>query len=410
MRGRPRLHTSYSADSAILPTTSKRVMLGVLLVVAVLAPFGKVPLLGFLGGSGWQLVLLQVLVFSIGALGLNILTGLAGQVSLGHAFFLGVGAYAGVVLGGEGGPSLWGLGLPIWIWLPGAGVVAALVGVLVSPAAVRLRGLYLGIVTLGLVFLGDHLFRNLDSIAGSPGIGRQWPELSWRVWKEEQPLLDLESAGTWLGADVTSNQKQFLFVLALLVIFALAAKNLSRTRIGRALQAIRDRDVAAEVMGVPEARCKLIAFAVSSFYAGVAGALLGSIVGALNPEFWSLSLSVEFIAILLIGGIGTISGTLMGATFVVMSSRLIEDFTRFLERTAAGDGPLRGLADLFVSRGAEDFGLLSLEPTGPGLSVFSFNQLFYGLLVILFLILEPLGFYGIWIKVRNYWTRWPFSY
>ena len=141
----------------------------VLLVAAVLAPFGNFPFLGFLGGAGWQLVLATGVVFAIGALGLNILTGLAGQVSLGPRLLHRASAPTpGVVLGGGSGPRLWGLGLPIWIWLPGAGVVAALVGVLVSPVAVRLRGLYLGIVTLGLVFLGDHLFRNLDFICGSP--------------------------------------------------------------------------------------------------------------------------------------------------------------------------------------------------------------------------------------------------
>src|SRR5207302_1784685 len=122
MRSRPLLFTSYASDAGLLPTTTKRVAVGVLLVGVVLAPFGRLPLLGFLGGAGWHLVLAQVLVFAIGALGLNILTGLAGQVSLGHAFFLGVGAYAGVVLGGKGSSTLWGLGLPIWIWLPGAGL------------------------------------------------------------------------------------------------------------------------------------------------------------------------------------------------------------------------------------------------------------------------------------------------
>ncbi len=181
MRGRPLLHTSYASDQAMLNTTTKRILAAVALVVVVLLPFGKVPLLGFMGGAAWQLVLVQVLVFAIGALGLNVLTGLCGQVSLGHAFFLGVGAYAGVVLGSDPTAGLWGFGLPIWIWLPGAGVVAALVGILVSPAAVRLRGLYLGIVTLGLVFLGEHIFRNLPKVAGSPGLGRSWPSLDIRA-------------------------------------------------------------------------------------------------------------------------------------------------------------------------------------------------------------------------------------
>ncbi|MGH9186964.1 MAG: branched-chain amino acid ABC transporter permease [Acidimicrobiales bacterium] len=403
------LFTSYESDSRVLNTTSKRVAAGVLLVVAVLAPMGKVPLVRFLGESDWQLVLVQVLVFAIGALGLNILTGVAGQVSLGHAFFMGVGAYTGVVLGGAGTSSLWGLELPIWIWLPGAGVVAALIGIVVSPAAVRLRGLYLAIVTLGLVFLGEHLFRNMEFIAGTPGYGRSWPDLTIRLWQEEKPLLDLSSSGPWFGVDLTSAQKQYIALLLVLLVGMAAAKNLMRSRIGRALQAIRDRDIAAEVMGVPEARCKLIAFALSSAYAGVAGALLGAVIGNLNPEYWSLALSVEFIAMLLIGGAGTVSGTILGAAFVVASRLLIEDFTRLLADTASGDGVLAGLTDLFVARGT-DFGLVSLQPVGAGLSIFQFNQLFYGLLIVLFLIFEPLGLYGVWIKVRNYWKGWPFSY
>jgi branched-chain amino acid transport system permease protein len=409
MRGRPLLFT-YASDQAILNTTTKRVMAGVALFLAVLLPFGRVPLLGFMGGAAWQLVLVQVLVFAIGALGLNVLTGLCGQVSLGHAFFLGVGAYAGVVLGSQPAPGLWGLGLPIWIWLPGAGLVAALAGILVSPAAVRLRGLYLGIVTLGLVFLGEHIFRNLEFIAGSPGLGRSWPSLDIRVWKEEEPLVNMSTSSEVFGIRITENQKSFLLILALLLVFMLAAKNLARTRTGRALQAIRDRDIAAEIMGVPEAHYKRIAFAISSFAAGVAGALLGSVIGSLNPEYWSLVLSVQFIAILLIGGVGTVTGTLLGSIFVVTSARLIEEGTGLLEEAAAGSGPLAELADLIVVRG-NDFGLISLAPVGgPGISIFQFNQIFYGLLVVAFLIFEPLGLYGIWIKMRNYWKGWPFSY
>jgi branched-chain amino acid transport system permease protein len=302
------------------------------------------------------------------------------------------------------------MGLPIWIWLPGAGIAAALVGIIVSPAAVRLRGLYLGIVTLGLVFLGEHIFRNLSKMAGSPGLGRSWPSLDIRLWKEEEPLVLMSTSSEIFGTRITENQKSFLFILVLLLIFMVGAKNLARTRTGRALQAIRDRDIAAEIMGVPEAKYKLIAFAISSFAAGVAGALLASVIGSLNPEYWSLVLSVEFIAILLIGGIGTVTGTILGSIFVVSSARLIEEGSGLLEEAAEGSGVVAWLADIIVVRG-NDFGLISLAPVGgPGISIFQFNQIFYGLLVVVFLIFEPLGLYGIWIKVRNYWKGWPFSY
>lgn len=409
MRRRPLLRTTYAADTALFPSTTQKVALGCLLLAAVLAILGKLPLLHYLGTSEWGLVLARVLIFAIGALGLNILIGLGGQVSLGHAFFLGVGAYTAVVLGGSGTGDLWGLGLPIWIWLPGAGIVAALFGIIVSPVAVRLRGLYLAIVTLGLVFLGSHLFNNLSDICGTPGVGREWPKLDLRLWKEESPLLDLSNSGRWLGTDLTGVQKQVLFLLLLTTVLAFAARNIARTRVGRALAAIRDRDIAAEVMGVADARYKLIAFALSSFYAGMAGALLGSVIGILTPDFWNLAMSIEFVAILIIGGAGTVTGTLLGSTFVVASSQVIKEVTESLSRTASGTGVFHGIADFLVSQG-QDFGLVSLQPIGKGLSIFQFNQLFYGVLLVIFMLAEPLGLYGIWVRIRAYWKGWPFTY
>lgn len=409
MRRRPLLRTSYAADAALFPSTTQKVAMACLLVGSVLAVLGKLPLVHYLGTSEWGLVLARVLIFAIGALGLNILIGLGGQVSLGHAFFLGVGAYAGVVLGGSGAGDLWGLGLPIWIWLPGAGVVAALFGVVVSPIAVRLRGLYLAIVTLGLVFLGAHLFNNLSAICGSPGVGREWPKLDLRLWKEKQPLLDLTNSGRWLGFNVTGTQKQVLALLVLTTLLAFAARNIARTRVGRALAAIRDRDIAAEVMGVADARYKLIAFALSSFYAGVAGALLGAVFQILTPDTWNLAMSIEFVAILIIGGAGTVTGTLLGSAFVVASGQVIKELTETLSAKAAGTGFFHTIADFVVSQGP-DFGLVSLQPTGKGLSIFQFNQLFYGVLLVVFMLAEPLGLYGIWVRIRAYWKGWPFTY
>ncbi|HEY6634156.1 MAG TPA: branched-chain amino acid ABC transporter permease, partial [Acidimicrobiia bacterium] len=166
MRGRPLLYTSYEADQSILNTMTKKVMMGLLLIGAFSLPLlaagsigteGNLPGPDFLGQDDWLRLLSTVCIYGIGALGLNILTGLAGQVSLGHAFFMGLGAYTAAVLGADPG-ALWGLGLPMWIWLPGAGIAAALVGILVAPTAMRVRGLYLAIVTLGLVLIGEYLW------------------------------------------------------------------------------------------------------------------------------------------------------------------------------------------------------------------------------------------------------------
>jgi branched-chain amino acid transport system permease protein len=184
----------------------------VLLLLAVLLPFdlpviNQIPVVRFLGDPEWIRLLTQAVIFGIAALGINLLSGVAGQVSLGHAFFMGVGAYAAVVLGGASSENLWGLGLPMWIWLPGAGICAALVGIIVSPCAVRLRGLYLGIVTVGLVFIGIHLSKVFPEISGGAEVGRQFPPMEFKWWKEDEPVIDFHDDGHWLWFDISGNAK-----------------------------------------------------------------------------------------------------------------------------------------------------------------------------------------------------------
>lgn len=420
MRGRPLLRTSYEADQALLPTVTQKVVMGILLVFLVAVPFfspgaigeeGSIPGPDFLASEDWLRLLITLGIFVIGALGLNILTGLAGQVSLGHAFFMAVGAYTAAALGAPQG-ALWGLGLPIWVWLPMAGIIPALIGVVIAPTAVRVRGLYLAIVTLGLVFIGEYLWLNLDFLTGGSQSGRGFPGLDFRLWQEETPLLALESSSSYLGVfNISSNGKIYLFVLLLAVIFTLLAKNIQRTRVGRSFMSIRDRDVAAEVMGVNEFKTKTTAFAISSFYAGISGALFASFIGRTIPEQWNLLLSVEFIAIILIGGIGTVSGTLMGAAFVILLPRFVEDLTSSMQ-SAMGDGGLVAtIFDPVIATGSGDWGLINLSAgVAPGLSIDQFNLVLYGLLIVAFLIFEPLGLYGIWLRIRNYWKGWPFTY
>lgn len=416
--GRPRLFTSYDTEASIFPTWTQRLAAAAFLLVLVLMPFdlpviSQLPFVRFLGDDVWLRIVNRVLIFAIAAVGLNLLLGVGGQVSLGHAFFMGVGAYAGVVLGAEGSGGLWGWGLPIWIWVPGAGIAAALAGIIVSPTAVRVRGLYLAIVTLGLVFLGQHLGRMFDQIAGPAGLGRRWPSFDIRLWKEEEPLIDMSSASRWLWFDVSKNAKTYFLLLVITVVLTVIAKNQIRSRTGRALQAIRDRDVAAEIMGVADAKYKLIAFSISSFYAGVAGALLAVLAVQMSPENWNLFLSVEIIAIVLIGGAGTTVGALLGTVFVVLGPEFVEQFTRWLAERGDSGGPIGFIADLVLTSGqGGDGGAIATGTTSPGwaLSVFDWNQVLYGVLIVVFLIFEPRGLYGIWIRVRNYWKGWPFSY
>jgi branched-chain amino acid transport system permease protein len=369
VKGRPLLYTSYEAEMALLNTRTKRVWFGVLLVVGAALPF--------LLEDAMLQTFSKAMITAVGVIGLGLLTGYAGQVSLGHAFFIGLGAYTAAVLGGDPDGRRLGFGITeLWIWLPAAGLVAALAGLLVAPLAVRLRGLYLAIVTLGLVFVGGHFFNEWRDATGGPGIGRSMPA----------PTLfgyELGVDDTALG--ITRDQKLYWLMFAVLVVFGLAARNIARSRIGRAFTAIRDRDVAAGVMGVNLTRYKATAFAISSFYAGCCGALLYVVPGFLAPNgVFSLEVSVLFIAMLLIGGVGTISGAILGAffiTFLPTVTRVLPDFVPFI----------------------------SANPTEFP-NVFVLEQVLYGALVIIFLIFEPRGLFGIWLRLRNYWKTWPFSY
>lgn len=410
MRGRPNLYTSYEDEQRILPTVAQRVAMAAFLLAMITIPFSVIPGMRFLGTSGWLQILNITLVFMIAALGLNILIGFAGQVSLGHAFFMGVGAYTAAVLAGSPTQALWGLELPLWFALPIAGLVAAGIGIVVAPTAVRVRGLYLAIVTLGLVFIGSHIFRNWNQVTGVPELGRDWGPLQLALWDIDGPALRFDKDGEWFGVFLPSEGKAFLFMLVLTVGFVVVSKNLARSRLGRSFAAIRDRDIAAEVMGVSEVRAKTQAFAISSFYAGVAGALYATVVGALQPETWNLFLSVQFVAIILIGGAGTTAGIVMGAVFVETLPRIVENATAFLEVQVETSGWFAPIADLIIRTEVSDFGIVSTVNNGPGLSVAQANGLLFGLFIVLFLIFEPLGLYGVWLRIRNYWKGWPFTY
>ena len=410
MRGRPNLYVSYEDEQRILPTSTQRWMMLIFAVLAILVPFSVVPGMRFLGSASWLQILNVTMVFMIGALGLNVLTGFAGQVSLGHAFFMGVGAYVAAVVSGEATQALWGFGLPLWVSVPLAGLGAAGIGIVVAPTAVRVRGLYLAIVTLGLVFIGQHVFRNWNQVTGVPELGRDWGPLQLALWDIDGPALDLSRDGTWFGVGISGEGKSFLFLLVVVVGFVLVSKNVARSRIGRSFAAVRDRDIAAEVMGVSEVRAKTQAFAISSFYAGAAGALYATLIGSLQPETWGLLLSVQFVAIILIGGAGTTAGVVMGALFVETLPRIVENATAFMETQVETSGWFGPIADIVIRTDGADFGIVSTMNNGPGLSVAQANGLLFGLLIAVFLIFEPLGLYGVWLRIRNYWKGWPFTY
>lgn len=366
VRGRPELATSYAQDMGLLNTRGKQVGVLAILLVAVYLPLTLTDDLLAILGTG--------LVFAIGAIGLNLLTGYAGQVSLGHAFFVGVGALTAAYLSGDPDGRYLGLGVDnVLLWMPAAGLVAAAFGLIVAPIAARLRGLYLAIVTLGLVFIGEYVFSEWRELSGGAGIGRE----------AATPTLFGNNLARD-GASYTEEQKLFWFFLAVLVVLAVLARNLARSKVGRAFAAVRDRDVAAGIMGVELSRYKMIAFTVSSFYAGICGSLLFVGVGQFGPTQFGLLMSVQFIAMVLIGGVATISGSIMGALLIASLPRISSELPALLP-------------------------FLSTSPTEHP-NVFEFEQVAYGVLIIVFLLFEPRGLFGIWMRVRTYWKSFPFSY
>ncbi|MEU3272296.1 branched-chain amino acid ABC transporter permease [Saccharomonospora sp. NPDC006951] len=354
----------YADDLRLFPTPLKRTGLLAMLVVFLVLPT-------IVRDDFWLSVLVYVGITAIGAIGLNLLTGYCGQISLGHAFFIGAGAYAAARFGGA-------MGLPLPVWLLGAALVGAILGGLVGPFALRLRGHYLAIVTLGLVFIGDHLWRNLTGITG----GNSGTSVAASA---SLGPLHLDGLSV-LGQFYSRNQGWFWLVWGIVAIVALLAKNLARTRPGRALQAIRDRDQAAEIIGVRAGRYKIGAFMVSSAIASMAGALFGAYQQFVSPDEWDLLLSIQYIAIVIVGGLGTIFGSILGAIFVGALPALIDRYSDVIPGVR-------------TSVGGEGF-----------ISVFALNQAIFGVLIVLFLVFEPRGLAGIWLRIRTYFAHWPFSY
>jgi branched-chain amino acid transport system permease protein len=293
-----------------------------------------------------------VVIAAIGATGLNVLTGYAGQISLGHAFFLAVGAYTGAKLGED-------LGWSAALWIPAAGVVAGICGALVGPVALRLSGLYLAIVTLGLVFIGQHVFFNAESLTGGPQ-GRTFPVV-------EIGPFDF-SAGQVLrigSLQIDNNGLYYYLALALLAGATAFAWNVRRTRSGRAMVAVREREIAASVMGVDVRRVKIAAFTAAAFMAGVSGALYASYLSFAQPGEWSLLLSIQFVAAVIVGGMGSVAGPLLGSAVVFALPTVLKNLP-FLPEEAAG-----------------------------GISVSDLSSIAYGLLIVAFLVLQPRGLVGL---------------
>jgi len=321
------------------------VVVFVVLIIAIPVNTTSTYWLGIMNAAG---------IAAIAAIGLNVLTGYAGQLSLGQAFFVGVGAFVTQYVGGIHG-------LPMIVWLPVAGIVAGLAGAAVAPFALRLRGPYLMIVSLALVYIGIYIWRNLPSISGGN-------EGTIVLARATLGPIDFESlrVGPLLFA---REQGLFILIWALVGLVILVVANVMRTRSGRAMQAVRDHDVAAEVLGVRMMRTQTNAFVLSSALAGVAGGLLAVNLQYIRPDSFNVELSVEYLAIIVIGGLASLWGPVLGAIFVTLVPVVVDMLAKSLP---------------FMAQGAEK-----------GLSTTDLSLILYGVLIVAFLLAEPKGLVAI---------------
>ena len=331
--------TDYAQDSHLLQTRGQRAAALVGLLAAAAFPFLASPFLLDLGN--------QVLIAIVGSVALMLLTGYAGQVSLGHAGLMAAGAFTTGILARE-------TGAPFWIALPASGLAGALIGFLFGLPSLRLRGLYLAVSTLALHFIVIHAGQEYETRRGlSSGVVIEPPSLAG---------VELFDPRAWYAV---------LFICAAAtVMFAL---NLLRSRTGRAWRALHGREPVAEALGIPVARAKVSAFVVASTLTALSGSLFAYYRGFVSSEAFSMFLTIQYVAMIIIGGMGSILGAVLGAAFVTLFPYAIE----------------ASLAQI---------------PGGDSMSsiIFAVNYAAFGLVMILFLLFEPQGLVGIWRRVRNW--------
>jgi len=339
---------NYAQDMAIFRTKTHWALLLALLVILFTAPLYY--------GNYWLSVANLIGITIIAATGLNILTGYCGQLSIGHAGFIAVGAYTSAVLTNR-------LELPFLVGLIGAGLTAGLIGMIFGIPSLRVKGFYLAISTIAAQFIIIWVINHWTSVTGG-FMGISVPPASIG------------------GITFISQSSQFYLIMVITLLVVFLAKNLARTRAGRAFVAIRDNDLAAQVMGINLFRYKLLAFFIGCFLAGIAGSLLAHWIGFMNAENFTLMDSILYIGMIIIGGLGTTTGPIFGVIFIRMLQQGITFIAPVLEST---------------------FDLPAGFTTGIGPMVF-------GLAIVLFLILEPRGLAHRWQLFKASYRLWPFSY
>jgi len=348
--------TTYRSDQALFPIAQDRFFLfGIIAIAFLVVPF-------FINDYWANALLLPFLVYALAAIGLNILTGYCGQLSLGTGGFLAVGAYASYKLM----TSFPDMNLIVVFLL--SGFVTALVGILFGIPSLRIKGFYLAVATLASQFFIVWLFNKVPWFFNYSATGQ--------ITVPPREVFGFLVTGPEASPVIT-----YLFTLSLVTIFALLAKNMARGNVGRSWMAIRDMDIAAEIIGIRPLKTKLIAFAVSSFYIGVAGALLFAVwLGSAEPtEAFGIDQSFLILFMIIVGGLGSILGSFMGAAFMVLLPIFLKNFM------------VDGLG--FQPALAEHVQIMLM-----------------GALIIFFLIVEPHGLARLWQIAKEKLRIWPFPY
>lgn len=345
--------TSYRADMALYPLpVARQAVIGFGVLFLVAAPLAL--------DEYYVSILNLILIAVVGAIGLNILVGYTGQISIGHAAFMSVGAYTAANL-------ITRLDAPFWIAVPAGGAMAALIGAVVGIPSLRIKGLYLAIATLASQLIIEWTINHTPAISGGAQASIIVP----------RPAL--------FGFELNTNHELYFFLMFFVLLAIVGALNLMRSRMGRAFIAIRDQDIAAEIIGINIFHYKLWAFAISSFYAGVTGVLYTYYLGIANYEQFQIGVSIDYLAMIIIGGLGSILGSIFGAVFVTLLPIALRWF-------------MEGFGSLFFSE-SELLNIIS-----------SSRLILFGTLIIVFLVVEPEGLNRLWRNIRNYFRVWPFSY
>jgi branched-chain amino acid transport system permease protein len=360
---RPIFQTDYGQDIRLFRHSGYWWSYGVLLLLVLAAPF--------VVGSYLQSQIVFVFIYAIVGVGLLILAGFAGQVSLGHAAFLAIGAYTA--------GYMQRLGVPFLVYLPLSVVLTGAVGALVGFPALRLAGIYLVIATIAFGFIIEEVAARWESVTnGNDGMR----------------IKQIELFGFTLSRDGYSF---YYLCLGFLVLVLVLALNLLRSPTGRAFIAIRDSETAAQSIGVNLSVYKVMAFSISAAITGLAGCLYAHKMSFISPEMFTLLLSLEFVIVILIGGVGSLHGAVLGSIFVVM----VDPFLSYLK-----DDLPRGIGELAHSFGVANPGALQDTLSAIG-GAAGLKGAIYGLIIIVFIIFEPYGLYGRWLKIRLYFELFP---